>query len=226
MIGAATGTTMVKQRRFLASTAPSPAAPSLRYSRFVGVMKFALPLAAAALMGLVIGWPDTGPPRVGPGVVFAPGAGTATENLGMERARYTGLDRRQQPFVVTAGSVTPAGKDLDRVLLTDLQADMTLANGAWASLLATSGTFDRTLRTLELSGAVDIYADNGLELHTHGAFVDIGNGTAVGKTLVNGQGSFGLLRATGFEIRDRGERLLFSGRVKLTIYPAPSRGRG
>ncbi len=221
-----TGAIAVKQRRFLDRAAPNPTAPSLRYSRFVGVMKFALPLTAAALMGLVLGWPDTGPPRVAPRLVFAPGTGTANENLGMERARFTGLDRRQQPFVVTAGSVTPAGTNLDRVLLTDLQADMTLANGAWASLMATSGTFDRALRTLELSGAVDIYADNGLELHTRGAFIDIGSGTAVGKTAVNGQGPFGLLRATGFEIQDRGERLLFSGRVKLTVYPASSRGRG
>ena len=195
-------------------------AVSVRYSRFVGVMKLVLPISAALLIGLVIAWPDSGPPRSGLGLTFARVDFGEDGDVGMARVRYVGVDQQNRPFVVTAGRVLPKTKDAQRLALEELQADMTLDNGRWVTLIANSGIYDRDLETLQLNGTVDIYSDDGLELHTTSAFVNFETGQALGQNPVRGQGPFGLLTAKAFKLFNNGQRIVFTGGVKLTIHPA------
>ena len=192
---------------------------SVRYSRFVGIMKLVLPISAAILVGLVIVWPDSDPRRGGLGFTFARVDVGEDGEVGMARVRYVGVDNQNRPFVVTAGRVTPTSEDAQRLALQELQADMTLENGRWITLIANEGTYDRELETLQLDGPVDIYSDDGLELHTESAFVDFVSGLASGQNPVQGQGPFGLLKAKAFELFDNGQRIIFTGGVTLTVYP-------
>ena len=192
---------------------------SPRYSRFVGVMKLVLPISAAVLIGLVIAWPDADPGRSALGLTFARVDVGEQGEVGMARVRYVGTDKQNRPFVVTAGRVLPRSEDAQRLALQELQADMTLDNGRWVTLIARDGIYDRELETLQLEGAVDIYSDDGLELHTDSAFVDFGSGVARGVNPVRGQGPFGLLDAQAFELFDNGQRIVFTGGVKLTVRP-------
>lgn len=208
-----------RQRRFLGESTPIAITSALRYHRFVSIMKVLLPLLAVALLGLIVAWPDPNAHRRVSQLPFTSSSEPIGGGDGLERARYTGVSGHNQPYTVTAGTVTPTAKDLGRVLMTDLQADMTLANGTWISLLATSGAYDRDRRTLDLGGTVDVYSDKGFEIHTASASIDLGRSSASGHDPVSGQGPFGVLKATGFEILDHGERLIFSGPVKLTVRP-------
>lgn len=193
---------------------------SLRYSRFVGIMKLVLPITAAILVGLVIAWPDSDPRRGGLGLTFADVDVGKDGEVGMTRVRYVGVDRKNHPYVVTAGRVLPKSKDAQHLALQELQADITLENGRWVTLIAAEGLYDRERETLQLDGAVDIYSDDGLELHTHSAFVDFASGLASGQNPVQGQGPFGLLRAKSFQLFDNGQRIVFSGGVTLTVRPS------
>lgn len=192
---------------------------SSRYSRFVGVMKLVLPLTAALLVGLVVMWPDSDLRRGGLGLPFANTSVGADGEAGMERVRYVGTDRLNRPFVVTAGRVTPRSTQAQRFALEELQADMTLDDGRWVTLMAARGLYDRDRETLRLEGSVDIYSDDGLELHTDSAFVDFVAGRARGSDPVRGQGPLGLLNARAFELLDNGRRILFTGGVSLTVRP-------
>ena len=193
---------------------------SARYSRFVGFMKLALPVSAAVLIGLVVAWPDTDPVRSGLGLTFADVDVGKDGEVGMTRVRYVGVDKQNQPFVITAGRVLPNSKNAQHLALQELQADMTLDGGRWITLIAERGLYDRERETLQLEGPVDIYSDDGLELHTRSAFVNFATGLARGQNPVQGQGPFGLLNAKGFELFDRGQRIVFSGGVTLTVRPA------
>ena len=197
---------------------------SARYSRFVGVMKLVLPLTAALVVGLVVVWPDADPRRRDLALTFATIDVGADGEPGMARVRYVGADGGNRPFVVTAERVTPRSADAQRLALETLQADMTLDGDRWVTLLAGEGLYDRDRETLSLAGAVDIYSDDGLELHTASAFVDFARGRAHGNDPVRGQGPFGLFNATAFELLDNGRRILFTGGVSLTVRPRPDGG--
>ena len=54
--------------------------------------------------------------------------------------------------------------------------------------------------------------------------LDLAAGDAIGTEPVRGQGPFGQLRAEGFRIYNRGERVEFIGKSKLVIRP-PAKGK-
>lgn len=203
----------------LGTVAITAARMSPLYSRFVGAMKILLPLTAAALIGLVIAWPDESKDASGFRLSFAntiPGDPGAP---GMSKARYIGTDASNQPFVITADAVSPDIENPNRFRLATLQADITFDNGSWMSLMAPNGIYDRARQLLKLPGEVDIFSDQGFELHTTGATVDLTRSMAAGNQPVQATGPLGVLEANGFRILQREERLFFTGGVKLTARP-------
>ena len=98
----------------------------------------------------------------------------------------------------------------------------------WLAISADSGLFDRKAETLALKGSVNLFHDIGYELRTASAHVDLAGGMATGLDPVSGQGPFGSLNSAGFQIFDRGRRVIFTGKSKLVLYPAskkPTRAR-
>ena len=186
------------------------------YSRFVGAMKILLPLTAAALIGLVVAWPDDSRDASGFRISFANVVPGDAGSAGMNRARYIGTDTNNQPFVITADTVTPDSENPNRFRLSALQADITFDDGSWMSLMAPTGLYDRDAQILMLPKEVDIFSDQGFELHTTGARVDLARSVAEGDQPVQASGPLGVLEANGFRIHQRDERLIFTGGVKLT----------
>ncbi|MFQ5984042.1 MAG: LPS export ABC transporter periplasmic protein LptC [Alphaproteobacteria bacterium] len=197
-----------------------PVALRRRYSRFVAMMKLVLPLSAAVFVALVVAWPYMTERDEGLGISFADIKESESGTLSMTNARYLGTDGKNQPFTVTAETATQEPSDPERIVLKGLQADILLANGDWLALTADSGVFNHETKALQLNGAVSFYADQGYELHTASARIDFNAGLAEGQVPIEGQGPLGLLTAAGFRAVDKGERIYFTGRVKLILYPA------
>lgn len=189
------------------------------YSRFVGAMKILLPLTAAALIGLVVAWPDESKDASGFRLSFANTIPDDPGAPGMSKARYIGTDANSQLFVITADAVTPDIETPNRFLLTTLQADITFDSGSWMSLMAPNGIYDRDKQILRLPGEVDIFSDQGFELHTTGVRLDLARSMAEGDQPVQATGPLGVLEANGFRILQRDQRLFFTGGVKLTARP-------
>jgi len=192
-------------------------------SRSVAVLKIALPLAAMVLLGLVLAWPRLNPdPRE-----FRIGAGNLPINIEAEasrmlKPRYVGTDENDQPFTVIADQASHAGS-ADRILLASPKADMTLTDGSWVAVQAREGLFDRVNNTLGLRGSVQVFHDAGHEFNTESADLDMKNGAARGTDPVQGQGPFGHLQSEGFEILDRGARIVFTGKARLELRPEPAK---
>ena len=205
----------------LGEAALAPTAVKLRplYSRYVGWMKIVLPLTAAALIGLVVAWPDPAPQTPSFGFSFTSLETGEGAELGMNKARYIGTDEDQQSYVITADSVRPVADRPDVMTLEFLQADMTMIGGQWITLMAPTGLFDRAAEELVLPADVDIYSDDGFEMHTRGARLDLATGTVMGDQPVQANGPLGQLSADGFRFVREGQRFIFTGRVKLTVRP-------
>ncbi len=189
------------------------------YSRFVGTMKIVLPLSAAAIAGLILAWPAAHDDPQEIALTFAETNSTEAETPGMANARYVGTDANNRPFLVTANQATQEPGSPDLIEMVALQADMTLDNGVWMSVMASSGRYNRARQTLQLAGPVNIFSDIGYEFHAETAHIDLQNSIAESDAPVQGHGPFGTLHADSFRVVDQGKRLLFRDNVRMTIRP-------
>jgi arabinose-5-phosphate isomerase len=183
------------------------------YSRFVGLMKLVLPAVAGVLILMVIVWPqfEDKPDgfRLRPSSISLESAGGQK----LVNARYTGTDRRDNPFTITAKALAQRNKDDEAVELHGV------------AVTAPIGSYRKKERILKLSGGVDLFHDDGYEFHTEVATVDLVDGVASSDRPVRGHGPFGRLRSSGFRILDGGERILFQGKTRLLLHPAAAEAK-
>jgi lipopolysaccharide export system protein LptC len=187
------------------------------YSRFVGLAKRILPGMAVILLGLVAIWPRLQAeiervhfplPRLDP---------REAQDLRMVNARYTGIDRQNRPFTVTAEVARQNPNVDDLVALEGPKGDLTSSSGAWFELNAYTGLYQPNAQQLDLFGNVQMFQDKGNEFHTDSAHIDMNNGSADGDDAVEGQGPFGYVTGQGFRIRDHGDVIIFTGHAHLTL---------
>lgn len=202
----------------------SPRARSRRvsasYSRFVGLMKYLLPLVALAIIALVALWPEL---HEEPGPAIAPRTGQEAGQ--MLSPRFVSVDNARQPYSIVARAasqspVAPSVVDLDRP-----EAELTRSDGTWLALIADRGSYDREAERIDLQGRVNLFRDDGSELLTDRAQVDLKAGVAWGDLPVQAQGPFGLLTAEGFRFADEGRTVVFLGQSSLLLRQDRDRGR-
>ena len=190
-----------------------------RYSIFVGVMKVLLPALAAALILLVVAWPQFTIDGGGFRLSVSKLAPDQADSLTMLNARFDGLDEKDRPYMLTADMATQSDSDEDLVELELPKADITLEDGTWLALTARSGEYRQQSRILDLMGSVSLFHDQGFELRTEAARVDLAKGVAEGAQPVQGHGSAGFIEAEGFRVLDRGARIIFTGKAHMIINP-------
>ena len=198
------------------------------YSAFVGTMKVVLPAVAVGLILLVLAWPQFRAADQGFRVGISKIMSEDAQNLRMINPRYQGLDKKGEPFTITASIATKAKPSSDVVELEKPQADVTLTRGNWVTLRADFGTYREQDQLLDLIGAVDLFHDAGYEFRTLSAHANLANNTAEGSDPVHGQGPFGEIRSQGFRIYDKGDRVVFTGKAWLLLRPRaepPTGGR-
>ena len=211
------------ERRRVDLTARRTQRASRVYGQFVALMKVILPTVATALLLVVVIWPQLkdqdGLFQIGfEGKIDK----TAAENLRMERAQYTGVDKSKRPFFVTAEAAEQADPNSPTIELLQPKADILMEDGSWIAITAELGNYNRVTQFLELAGTVNLFHDKGYEFRTTSAVLDLRAGDAVGTEPLRGQGSFGHLQAEGFTIRNRGERVELHGKSQVILLNNPT----
>jgi lipopolysaccharide export system protein LptC len=189
------------------------------YSAFVGIMRYALPSVALILLSMVVIWPLLSGREEGFHLSYA-SKEVEDGALRMIKARYVGTSSSNQPFTVTAAEAVQPESGSDVVLLKDLMADLFGEGERWYAIRAREGLFQRPQQLLDLAGDVTLFSDQGHEMHTETAHVDLKNGIAEGDQPISGQGPFGLLSAVGFRAVQADNTIFFKQRVKLTLFPS------
>jgi len=200
-----------------AARARSTAADSQRYTRFVTIMKRSLLLAALALLGVVLAY-SMQPRRQDRVAIGAQKIGIVNNDLAMIKPRLTGLDTGGNPYVVTAQTAIQDKKNARRAQLIGVDADLTeKKQGSWLNLTAPRGLLDDSVHTLLLQGPIAVFSDDGNEVHTMAANIDLANGIVRGSRMIVGQGPMGTMRADRFWL-NRDKHLAFlNGNVRMTI---------
>lgn len=196
-----------------------PVGETKRYTRFVGLMRFLLPVSAIILATTVVVWPYFNVTDSGTVVDIATLNLPAEDRPTMANARFLGTDNKGQPFTVTAVTAWQEQGYDELVYMEDLQGDMMLDSGMWATIYSDRGIYDQVGQLLVVESNVSVFTDEGYELHSDYALIDLDQGIAEGHMPVSGQGPAGLIDAQGFRITDNGDKLFFEGRVYLTLFP-------
>jgi lipopolysaccharide export system protein LptC len=192
---------------------------SRRYSRFVALAKRLFPAIAVSLIVLVAAWPrieeaiehvHLNLPRIDL---------REARDLRMVQAHYSGIDRQQRPFVITADVARQNPGANDIIALEGPKGDMTTLTGSWFEITSHTGLYQPQAQLLDLFGEVQLFQDKGNEFRTESAHIDMGNGTAEGHQAIEGQGPFGHVTGEGFRILDRGDTIIFTGRSHLELIP-------
>lgn len=201
------------------------AGASGRHTRVVAWLKWLLPMFAAALVLLVGAWPQiqAGLSRLGSSIPRIDLG--AARDLSMINARYTGLDRHDRPFAITADVARQAGAKDDLVSLEAPKADLALEDGAWVAVTAETGLYHTQPKQIDLYGDVNLYHDKGMTFRTESAKVDLDAGTAEGHEPVQGHGPSGEIESEGFRILDKGAVVIFTGRARMLLEGAAEEPR-
>jgi lipopolysaccharide export system protein LptC len=77
---------------------------------------------------------------------------------------------------------------------------------------------DMNTGQLELTGGIDVFTDEGYELHSHSASANLRQSMIHGHEPVTGQGPDGTLRADQFHADRATNILTLSGHVHMTLF--------
>jgi lipopolysaccharide export system protein LptC len=191
--------------------------PGARASRLVAFMKLVLPAAALAIVGLTFAWPQLLPDQREIRLGDVKMKGINVDGLVMDNPRYVGTDAQQRPYQVTAASASQRGKSDQLVFLKGPKADILLRRSGWVAMESREGIYDKAAETVDLSGGVTLFYDRGYQFVTETARVNLRAGTAEGRQQVIGHGEGGRIEGEGFQLFDRGARIIFTGRSKAVF---------
>jgi len=189
------------------------------YSRFVRLMKLSLFAIAIALSMVLIIWTITVPEDRKIEIYLDKIPGNITKDEGMINGRFMGQDSKNNPYIITAKSANPSRLNSNNILLKSIQADLTLEQGNWLTLISPEGTFVKNLQKLNLSKSVFIYMDNGLELNTKAAEIDLANGIILVNNILKINSPYGEVKSDSFRFFKNTKNMLFSGNVQMIIKP-------
>lgn len=187
----------------------------------IGVLKTLLPSFAIGMVLLIFAWPQINveSERFGIGLGVSELAADYADSLSMLNARFDGVDAEGRPFSLSADEASQPSSVNEIVDLSLPKGDITLNDGTWLALTAKTGKYDRQGNTLDLAGAVSLFHDQGFELQTETAAVDLEAGRAEGSDPVKGHGPFGQLLSEGFRVEDSGDTIVFTGRSRMILQP-------
>jgi len=176
--------------------------------------------SAFAMLVLVAVWPRLAPEEDSFRIDLAAVGPTGGAKPQVLNPRLQGMDSEKRPFQITAdlGSRTKTDTGSETYDLTNPKAEIVLTDGSWIALNADNGLFESDANILHLSGNVNLFHDEGYEFQTAAARVNLETSTASGDEPIDGQGPFGILQASGFRVLDSGERILFIGPAKMTVF--------
>ena len=192
-----------------------PAAPRLRLKcpkrrRGVRVLQLALPaLAGAVTLGLAaqatVRALET---RSTPAAAAAP--------LRLDNPRFSGRMNDGRTFLITAASAVRDEADTEKLTLQGPRLIRGAGTPQASEMSARTGEYRQDASTLLLNGDVRI-ADGGNRIASQQALIDTRTGDLLQGGPVVGDNAKGAIRAGGYSVTDKGDRVVFKGGVRARL---------
>ncbi len=199
------------------------ALPGSGYDRLVALLKLLLPLAAAALLGVIVIWPLTSA-REFSFLLAKDKVAMSHDRLRIDNAVYRGETSKGQPFVIRAQGAVQRSSAVPVVELRRLSADLMLDSGP-ATVTAPSGRYDMSRDRLDIAGPVRVDSRAGYTVDGASVTVSLIDRTVASTAPVHGTMPLGSFRADAFRSEVDGRVLVLTGRVHLHIVQHSAKAR-
>lgn len=188
-----------------------------RHSRRVRLLKGVLPVLALVMAGAFAVFTIRAAP---PGVsIESASASVSKGELVMANPRLAGFTKDNLPYSMVARRAIQAIKNEDIVRLEEIDARVPLSRTSWATIDTDRGVYDRVNNTLEITTPVNVTTTEGTSMKLEAAFLDIGKGLLTTDRPVDILLDGSRIEAQSMTASDKGSRILFENRVKVTIDP-------
>lgn len=195
-----------------------------RHSRRVRVLKFAVPLLAAAI---AIAFPVYSYLKA-PISISVQADGTAFSNgkLVMANPKLNGFTKQKLPYSLTA---TRATQDVGQQAVIDLEginAKLPVATDNIVSVDAEHGIYNRDANTMNLTSDVSVTTTDGLAAKFKSIFLDMGKGSMKTSNPVDVSRGGSRITADSMSVEDNGRLVVFENRVRVNIDPTALKAAG
>lgn len=149
----------------------------------------------------------------------APEAGQETNQpIRLINPRFVGRDDRGRAFALTAASATRDPREYQKVYLDNPALVLDEQGPDPMRITARKGIFHENTGKLEVSGGVRLASNKGA-FETAASQFDTKTGELIGSGPVHGSGPLGEIDATSYAVYDKGDRMVFNGRVHTRLIP-------
>ena len=140
------------------------------------------------------------------------------DGLTMVEPRLTGRSQ-DRTYDITAARAFQNITDPKVVRMEGIEGRVSLEDGSSVKLESPRGTYDGNQETLRLEGGLALSSSKGWRVEGSTADVALTDGRVAGKDGVRITGPGATITADQIDLTDNGHRVLFSGKVHLTIVP-------
>ncbi len=190
---------------------------AMRHSRYVRVLRVAIPAALIALIVTVAlaAWLD--PLRILrlPGDIG--GLVISGTKITMAQPKLSGYTRDARWYELTAAAAAQDITKPDIVELKEIRAKLEMADKSTMNLTALDGVFDRKTGVLTLGRQIVLTTSTGYEVRLSEAVVDTGSGNVVSNKPVEVKMTQGTLSANRLEVTASGDVVRFEGGVAMNL---------
>jgi lipopolysaccharide export system protein LptC len=141
---------------------------------------------------------------------------TAAEPLRLDNPRFSGRMNDGRTFLITAASAVRDETDTEKLTLQAPRLVRGAGTPQASEMSARTGEYRQDASTLLLNGDVRI-ADSGTRIASQRALIDTRTGDLLQGGPVVGDNAEGAIRAGGYSVTDKGDRVVFKGGVRARL---------
>jgi len=158
--------------------------------------KWVLPGCALLLLVSIAAWPEIDHIINANRTALTQEARLHIQSGNMTGASYRGLDAHQRPYMITTDTALQV--DAERINLVAPVADTFVSGNGWVMVTGDEGVYMQHAQTLELTGNVTLYRNDGIIMYGPIADIDLKRGVIASDKWVHSEGPFGVLDAQGY----------------------------
>jgi lipopolysaccharide export system protein LptC len=191
-----------------------------RHSRFVRLLRFAIPAGIAAIVATILVATFFNPFRVIAAFPIDPGkVSLSGTKIVMELPRLNGFTTDSRRYELTARAAAQDLTKPDVLELKDINATVELKDGQHVRIKSINGVYDTKHELLKLNDHIVLKSTSGYEGHLSEATVNVASGNIASESPVEMELPNGLLNANRLEVMENGALILFGGGVEVTLTP-------
>lgn len=188
------------------------------YSNFVRIMRFALPLAAVAMVVVVFMGSGIEEPVVNPiERTIKDAAEPVIAKNELLNPKFESMDKKKQPYQITADRALQGETNKDLIMLEKPVGLITMEDGIKVTMRSNTGAYRQDTERFFLQGSVHLEHEEGYELKSEEAHVDLQKNYAWSEKDVRGEGPDLSIDAKGVRADGETGEIIFTGPATLVL---------